>query len=92
MFSGLRIFGTRKERMFNPDLHRLEIQALTNFLSSNKIEILNVAGPRESKEPGIYEWTFSMLRCFLNRTVPEGIHSNGNQNVVLNRHLFVFSR
>ena len=48
-----------------------------NFLCSNKIEILNVAGPRESKEPGIYEWTFSMLRCFPNRTVPEWIHRNG---------------
>ena len=22
-------------------------------------------------------WTSSMLRCFLNRTVPEGIHRNG---------------
>jgi hypothetical protein len=57
MFSGLRIFGTRKERMFNPDLHRLEIQALTNFLCSNKIEILNVASPRESKQTGVYKWT-----------------------------------
>jgi Circularly permutated YpsA SLOG family len=88
----LHVYDAPKERIFNPDSHRLEIQALANFLSSNKIEILNVAGPRESKEPGIYEWTFSMLRCFLNRMVPEGIHSNGNQNDVLNRHLFVFSR
>jgi hypothetical protein len=32
----------------------------------NKIEILNVAGPREWKEPGVYEWTLTMLR-FLNR-------------------------
>jgi hypothetical protein len=49
----------RKERIFNPHSLRLEIQAPTNFLCSNKIEILNLnaAGPRESKEPGIYEWT-----------------------------------
>jgi Circularly permutated YpsA SLOG family len=33
----LHIYGAPKERIFNPDSHRLEIQALTNFLSSNKI-------------------------------------------------------
>jgi len=44
----------------------LEIQALTDFLCSNKIEILNVAGPRESKEPGVYDWGLTMLR-FLNQ-------------------------
>jgi hypothetical protein len=53
----LHIFDTRQERIFNPDGRGLEIQALVNFLCSNKIEILNVAGPRESKEPRIYEWT-----------------------------------
>ena len=62
----LHIYDTRKERISNPDSLRLEIQALTDFLSSNKIEILNVAGPRESKEPGVYDWTLTMLR-FLNR-------------------------
>ena len=46
----------------NPDSLRHEIQALTDFLCSNKIEILNVVGPRESKEPGVYEWTLTMLR------------------------------
>jgi hypothetical protein len=61
----LHIYDTRKERIFNPDSRRLEIRALTNFLCSNNIEILNVAGPRESKEPGVYEWTFSVLQCFL---------------------------
>ena len=62
----LHIYDTRKERISNPDSLRLEIQALTDFLCSNKIEILNVAGPRESKEPGVYDWTLTMLR-FLNR-------------------------
>jgi hypothetical protein len=60
----LHIYDTRKERISNS--LRLEIQALTDFLCSNKIEILNVAGPRESKEPGVYDWTLTMLR-FLNR-------------------------
>src|SRR4029077_13023889 len=61
----LHIYDTRKERISNPDSLRLEIQALIDFLCSNKIEILNVAGPRESKEPGVYDWTLTMLR-FLN--------------------------
>jgi Circularly permutated YpsA SLOG family len=65
----LYIYDPRKERISNPDSVRLEIQALTDFLCSNRIEILNVAGPRESKDPGVYEWTLNMLRCFLNRTV-----------------------
>jgi hypothetical protein len=64
----LHIFDTRREPTFNPDLRRLEIQTLTNFLCSNKIEILNGAGPRESKEPGVYEWTLAMLHLFFNRT------------------------
>ena len=63
----LHIYDTRKERIFNQDSLRLEIQALTDFLCSNKIETLNVAGPRESKEPGVYEWTLTMLRFSLNR-------------------------
>ena len=62
----LHIYDTRKARISNPNSLRLEIQALTYFLCSNKIEILNVAGPRESKEPGVYDWTLTMLR-FLNR-------------------------
>ena len=65
----LHICNARKERILNQDSLRLEIQALTDFLCSNKIEILNVAGPRESKEPGVYEWTLTMLRLFLNRAV-----------------------
>jgi hypothetical protein len=63
----LHIYHTRKERILNQDSLRLEIQALTDFLCSKKIEILNVAGPRESKEPGVYEWTLTMFS--LNRAV-----------------------
>jgi hypothetical protein len=57
----LHIYDIRKERRFNSDSLRPEIQALTDFLCSNKIEILNMASPRESKEPGVYEWTLTML-------------------------------
>jgi hypothetical protein len=47
----LHIYDTRKERISNPDSPCLEIQALRDFVCSKKIEILNVAGPRESKDP-----------------------------------------
>jgi hypothetical protein len=53
---------------------------LTNFLCSNKIEILNVAGPRESKEPGVYDWTLAILRLSLNRAALwSRIQSNSRQ-------------
>ena len=41
----LHIYDSRKERRSNPDSLRAEIQALTDFLCSTKIEVLNVAGP-----------------------------------------------
>jgi hypothetical protein len=63
------IYNASKEGILNQESLRLEIQALTDFLCSNKIEILNVAGPRESKEPGVYEWALTLLRLFLNRAV-----------------------
>ena len=56
----LHIYDTRNERIFNPDSPCLEIQALRDLVCSKKIEILNVAGSRESKEPGVYEWRW---RC-----------------------------
>src|SRR6202049_2679043 len=56
----LHIYDTRKAQTFNPDSLRLE---LTDFLRSNKIEVLNVAGPRESKEPGVYVWTLKIGRA-----------------------------
>jgi Circularly permutated YpsA SLOG family len=38
----LHIYDSGKVQIFNPDSLRLE---LTDFLRSNKIEVLNVAGP-----------------------------------------------
>ena len=71
----LHIFSTAK----NKYSLRVEIQALTDFLCSNEIEVLNVAGPRESKEPGIYEWTLTMLRLSLNRAVNRMEKQLGNR-------------
>ncbi len=57
----LHIYDTRKERIPNPDSLRLEIQALTDFLRSNKVAVLNVAGPRESKRALFF--LFAQCRC-----------------------------
>src|SRR5206468_7935268 len=61
----LHVYKARKEQILNQDSLRREIQALTDFVCPNKVEVLNVAGPRESKEPGVYEWTLTMLRLCL---------------------------
>ena len=34
---------------------------ILNFIRRNDITVLNIAGSRESKEPGIYEWTREYL-------------------------------
>jgi hypothetical protein len=39
---------------------------ITDFVCENKIEILNVAGPRESEWPGGYEYACRTLDAFLN--------------------------
>ena len=49
----LHIYNTRKERTLNPDSLCLEIQARSTFRVLKQVEILNVAGTRESKEPGL---------------------------------------
>jgi hypothetical protein len=61
----LHIYDAPKERISNPDSLCLEVQALADFLRSNKIEVLNVADPRESK-PDVYELTLTILRFSLN--------------------------
>ena len=35
-----------------------------DFIESNAIEVLNVAGPRESNEPGVYRFTLELLRQY----------------------------
>ena len=44
---------------------------LKDFIEANAIEVLNVAGSRESKEPGIYQFTLKLLRRYWqNRAEP----------------------
>ena len=39
--------------------------ALLSFIDEHDIETLNVAGPRESKEPGIHDWVREVLEGVL---------------------------
>jgi hypothetical protein len=43
------------------------IDSLFSWLLENSIQLLNVAGPRESREPGIYQQSSTFLRIFLTR-------------------------
>ena len=40
------------------------VRQLKDFIKSNAIEVLNVAGPRESNEPGVYRFTLQLLRQY----------------------------
>lgn len=56
-----------------PGLHlssaKLELaeaaRTLLDFIEQHDIKTLNVAGPRESKEPGIHDWTRAVLQAAL---------------------------
>jgi hypothetical protein len=49
-----------------PDKDSLSKQAgkLNDFIDSNAIEELNIAGSRESKESGIYRFTLRILQAY----------------------------
>lgn len=44
---------------------RIRKQEFQKWLKNNKIKTLNIAGPRESNSPGIYEETLKLLRELL---------------------------
>jgi Circularly permutated YpsA SLOG family len=41
-----------------------QVRRLKDFIESNAIEVLNLAGPRESNEPGVYRFTLQLLRQY----------------------------
>jgi hypothetical protein len=41
-----------------------QARQLKDFIESNRIEVLNIAGPRESNEPGVYRFTLQLLRWY----------------------------
>ncbi len=42
-----------------------DIQPITNWIIENKIKTLNIAGPRESQSPGIYQQATPLLNSLL---------------------------
>ena len=61
----LHIYDIRKEPISHPDSLRLEVQALTDFLRSKQDRSPERGRPSGIGEPGVYEWTLTMLRFFL---------------------------
>ena len=61
------IFGNVKTFRTNQSTHISRASChdpaltLRRFAEEYRIEILNVAGSRESKEPGIYQWVMQVL-------------------------------
>ncbi len=47
-----------------PERFPSETERLKEFLSTNRIQVLNVAGPREGRQPGVYRYTLRVLRCY----------------------------
>ena len=41
-----------------------EVWRLKDFIESNQIGVLNVAGPRESSQPGVYAFALETLRQY----------------------------
>jgi Circularly permutated YpsA SLOG family len=41
-----------------------ELRRLKDFIESNQIAVLNVAGPRESNQPGVYAFALRMLEQY----------------------------
>jgi len=47
-------------------------EIIKSWIEENEIEVLNVAGPRASKDPGIYRATREVLRCVFQLLLIEG--------------------
>jgi hypothetical protein len=44
-----------------------KVEKVFNWINEHKIEILNVAGPRESKSPGVYKQSKDLVREIINK-------------------------
>lgn len=49
-----------------------ELERVRGWLAANEVEVLNVAGPRESGAPGTYERACAFLRALLGADLPPG--------------------
>jgi hypothetical protein len=73
---------SRAETQAGKDAFFRQVWQLRHFIERNEIEVLNVAGSRESEEPGVYAFTLRMLRQYWeDRNAPddmlEYLHSKG---------------
>ena len=50
----------------------IEPAAFRAWLDRNQIAVLNVAGPRESKRPGVYEAAYCCLEALMRAVLPRG--------------------
>ena len=61
-----RLAGERRKPLLVVDLSRPhDPSAIREWLAANAIAVLNVAGPRESSEPGVYARAVALLRTIL---------------------------
>jgi putative molybdenum carrier protein len=59
-----RIHIHRSAADYSDEAFSQEVGRLKDFIESNRIAILNVAGPRESNQPGVYAFSLKMLRGY----------------------------
>ena len=57
----------KKPSLHLPQSASGQAEKLVSFLKKHNVRELNVAGSRESKEPGIYEWVMAVLERALGR-------------------------
>lgn len=64
-----REFATRLNKPYLIiDLTDNDIEQIKSWIESEKIKTLNVAGPRESTSPGIYQKASTLMKSLLQRT------------------------
>lgn len=61
----VKLAQQRKKPCLVVDLEKPDVGAVRNWVEMNRIETLNVAGPRESSAPGIQEQAADLLRHLL---------------------------
>ena len=49
------------------NLNNFKIAEIANWIQDHHINILNIAGPRESNSPGIYDKTLDLLNCIFEK-------------------------
>ena len=57
-----------------------EIASVSGWIDRSNIRTLNVAGPRESKRPGIYHQTYTLLSACAGAQTPVGGSDSDKQN------------